>query len=76
MASVQKLDEIADRLGALYQLIGRIEPTEVSAGDWADGMDELVRITQDLELLTGRAKRQRNIRKRARRAAREAASHS
>lgn len=44
MATTKQLDEIADRLGALYQSIGRISPEEVDQGTWADAMDELVNI--------------------------------
>lgn len=68
MPTNRKLDEIADRLGALYQAIGRITPSEVDQGTWAAAMDELVRITSDLEAASGRGKRE--WRKRERRTAR------
>jgi len=53
----KQLDEIADRLGAVYQMIGRITPAEVDATAWADAMDEIVCITHDLETITGRNNR-------------------
>lgn len=51
-----KLDGIADRLGALYQLVGRFDGalTGGHAETWRDAMDEIVRLTQDVETIGGR----------------------
>lgn len=76
MASTKELDAIADRLGALYQLFGRIDVPACWCADMADALDELARVTADLEAATGRKKRERNDRKRERRIARRAASAS
>jgi len=64
LATNEQLDKIADRLGALYQAIGRITPSVVDATTWAEAMDELVSVTRDLERATGRAKRARDERER------------
>lgn len=70
MTSTKTLDEIADRLGALYQSIGRVTPSEVDQCTWAYAMDELIRITHDLETASERKKRERKGRKIERRRAR------
>lgn len=76
-ASNQELDRIADRLGALYQHAGRMLPDATDRPKaWEHLLDEIVCITQQIEAASGRKKRQRNIRKAERRAARIGANQA
>lgn len=71
--SPHQADEIADRLAALYQVAGRLDLASRYGADHATLLNSLIEVIGDIERMSGRAKRQRNIRKRERRAAREAA---
>lgn len=66
-------DEIADKLAVLYQVAGRLAVAKPCSADHVTLLNGLIEAIQTIERNSGRAKRQRNIRKRERRAARKAA---
>jgi hypothetical protein len=66
-------DYMADKLTELYQVAGRLEGKKPYSADHVTLLNGLIEAIQTIERNSGRAKRQRNIRKRERRAAREAA---
>ena len=53
-AQSKKLDEIADRLGDLYQTIGNMD---IAARDEIYLLDEVLSITQSIEAVSGRTHR-------------------
>ena len=53
-----KLDEISDRLGDLYQRVGRMVPDETDReADWTGLLDEIVEITAAVEEVSNRKAR-------------------
>ena len=52
-----KLDEIADRLGVLYQEVGRLD---IHPSVQSNLLDEVLAITQAIEAVSGRAEDDRH----------------
>jgi len=53
-----KLDAISDRLGDLYQRVGRMVPARSDReAEWTDLLEEIVAITADVESLSDRKAR-------------------
>lgn len=51
-----RLDDIADRLGALYQTVGRLTPKgPITDPQWIAVLDEILKLTEDVEKISGRS---------------------
>jgi len=57
-AMTKQLDRVSDRLGALYQDVGRLRPDrKADDPEWDRVLDEIVNLTVYVERISGRKQR-------------------